>query len=779
MTKHLRTTLAILPALLTGAQAQTTVLKAKLAGAEIGTLTAQRSPDGSFQSKTILTIAGTKIETELKGKLQNGRITHYLLTQTAAGRHVTVELNDNKVTIELDGKKSTFDSAPKGTAHWANYHPITAASLLPLAKSPTPLETPIFMLDGGRTANFKISLTNTRTLHSPSGTTTVKYILFDLGSVQVTYAVSEDGRVLGMHVPAQQFTAAADEWPNLFADPLDKYPELSRPTFETTLTTTTIPMRDGTKLTAEILRPKTQEKVPAILIRTPYGRKAQAALGGFWASRGYALIVQDCRGRGDSEGEWEPFLNERKDGFDTIDWIAKQPWCSGRIGMIGASYGGYVQWCAAVEQHPALKCIIPQVSPPDLFYNIPYDHGTFFLFGSLWWANIVRDRDAHMERAAQLPPHPDKLTTLPLSKIDKEVLGVDIPFFKKWLEMDTPQAFARGSFEADLKNVTIPALHISGWWDGDGIGTKRIWQAMAKTPNKHQYLIYGPWTHAFNTTTRFGDADYGKTAILELDSVYLRWFDTWLKNRDVGWLKTPKVQAFVMGENRWHSLRAWPHTTAKTQTLYLAAQGSATGPQSKGMLLSAPQKGRSATTYTYNPAKVKIPKEFKDITPGVPAKDANIQKLDPGSAAYALFRSSPLKKPLTITGPIEADLRFSTNVVDTDLFAVLMEQDAKGTLRLIALPGKIAARWAQGFDKPRLLTPGKDYRAKIDIWDTAHRFTPGTRIVLLITSEMFPQYARNLNTGEPIKDAVRMVPANIKILHGTAAPSALRFKTLP
>src|SRR5262249_52028643 len=145
-----------------------------------------------------------------------------------------------------------------------------------------------------------------------------------------------------------------------------KYKELSQPTFAVKVEKgIKIPMRDGVNLVHDMARPAVEGKYPTILIRTPYGRTGSMADGEWWAKRGYVLIAQDVRGREDSDGDWDPFVAERKDGKDTIDWIAKQPWSDGKVGMIGGSYLGYVQWAAAVEHPAALKCIIPQVSPPD------------------------------------------------------------------------------------------------------------------------------------------------------------------------------------------------------------------------------------------------------------------------------------------------------------------------------------------------------------------------------------------------------------------------------
>jgi putative CocE/NonD family hydrolase len=485
----------------------------------------------------------------------------------------------------------------------------------------------------------------------------------------------------------------------------------------------------------------------------------------WWAKRGYVYIVQDCRGRHDSEGKWDPFMPERRDGKDTIDWIANQPWSDGKVGMIGASYGGLVQWAAAVERPAALKCIIPQVSPPDAMRNIPYDHGIFMLLPNLWWSNLISDKVSRMERATQPLPHPEKLLTLPLSKVDDAVLGRNIPFFDEWLKRDGMTKWKGFDYVADLKNVEIPALHISGWWDGDGIGTKTNWAALRQAGRKNQWLIYGPWPHAFNSSPKFGDLDYGSGSVLELDSVYLRWFDTWLKGKSVQWNRTPKVQAFVTGANRWVNLSDWPEGSAEKK-LYLAPNGG---------LAEAPSASGAPATYTYDPRKVILPDLKNQNMMEAGSTIVNLADTRKGGLVY---RSAPMSQPLAIGGPISLDLYFSTNVVATDFFAMLVDIDPKGVARVIGQPGKLDVRYLSGLDRPRLIQPDKVYKATVGIWDTAHEFKKGHRLGLLVTSEMFPTYARNLNTGEPLYSGTRIKVAKQTIYQDVKRASVLRFRTL-
>ena len=317
-----------------------------------------------------------------------------------------------------------------------------------------------------------------------------------------------------------------------------------------------------------------------------------------------------------------------------------------------------------------------------------------------------------------------------------------------------------------MSKIKIPVLHISGWWDGDGIGTKLNWAKLREAKHQYQWLIYGPWGHDFNSSSRYEDVDYGADAIMELDSLYLRWFDTWLKDKKVNWEKQPRVRVFVTGANQWRELSDWPDPKSEPLTFYLSSTGPANGAASGGKLLLAPPKSEKPDQYVYDPAKVKLPEET----------DSTIVKIPGDKKDLLVYKTEPLKEALDIAGPIELELYFSTNVKDTDFFASLVDVDEKGEMRLIGLPGKIRARYLSGWDTPTLLQPGKTYKAVIALWDMAHRLEKGRRLGIIIKSEMFPYYARNLNTGEPNAEATRMVTATQTIYHDAKRPSALRLR---
>jgi putative CocE/NonD family hydrolase len=757
-------------------------IKWKFGGNDAGTTSYVTHADGTFESSTELNIAGTSIKSRLTGKLVDGAITEFELVNQQAGTEVTVSAKDGKARLKAGDVTRDITYKPSQVL-FANLHPIlseTWSKVLDPAKDGIQ-KIDVFILDAATTLPVEVSKKKARTVEADGKKQVADVYLARLGTVEFDVYLAQGSTFAAWDVPSQKLQAIRSGYESFLVDPSTLYPELSQPTMQTKAEKgVRVKMRDGVELVADVVRPADDAKHPAILERTPYGREILSQLEGeWWAKRGYVHIVQDVRGRNDSAGEWSPFVNERKDGYDTIDWIAKQGWSDGKVGMIGGSYVGWVQWAAAVEVHPALKCIVPQVSPPDLFFNFPIDHGVPMLFGALWWSNFVKDKK--VPAVPETPKDLEKLKTLPLSKVDDEALGRNIPFYDAWLEKETPAAFGGAAFMPDMNKVKIPVLHISGWWDGDGIGTKLNWAKMRALGNKNQWLIYGPWTHLFNTSTHLGDADFGPDAIIDLDSIYLRWFDTWLKDKQVNWEKQPKVRAFVTGANEWRELGDWPDSRSQEMTLYLSSRGPANGLASVGELVAVAPKTQAPDRYTYDPAAAEIPAQLKKVKDfaDLLAAGSTVVKIDPGHKDLLLYRTSPMSEPLEIGGPIQVDLHFSTSAKDTDFFVGVVDIDEQGTMRAIGLPGKIRARYLSGWEKPSLLQPGKLYKATIDVWDSAHQIKKGHRLGVLISSEMFPNYARNLNTGEPISNATRMVVAQQTIYHDAKRPSALRFRVLP
>jgi uncharacterized protein len=361
-----------------------------------------------------------------------------------------------------------------------------------------------------------------------------------LATVEVTIWADAGGKVYLAEVPSQSAAYVREGYESLRKSETND-PLLSHAEFNVKeQANQRVAMRDGIKLATDIYRPDRPGKYPAILIRTPYKKDFSALTGKYYARRGYVVAIQDCRGRFSSEGVWEPFVNESKDGYDSVECLAGQPWCNGKVGMIGGSYVGWVQWWAASERPPHLVTIIPNVAPPDPFYNIPYEYGVFFLWGAIWWADVLESgatADLTGEKLKEVmgKKYHKLLRKLPVIDLDTVVLGKENPYWRKWIEHPTEDAYWQSAnFHSRLDKVNIPVFHQSGWFDGDGIGSKLNYAKMAALGHANQKLTLGPWGHTDVATRKHGDRDFGPQALRDLPRDYLRWFDYWLKGVDNG-----------------------------------------------------------------------------------------------------------------------------------------------------------------------------------------------------------------------------------------------------
>lgn len=747
-------------------------MKILLNGLPVGGNSYQRDADGGFSSTSSMDLGSVKLSSNISGHFKDGKLSDSTADTQTPGGSARIVYANGRVELTTKGKTVGEPWEDKTGATGANLHPQTFVSSLLLAekaaKSNPAIQTSAFtayFIDAGSVLPLKITLRQPQAVEINGQKINARRFEAEAAGIKIDFFMDAQNRVVAEEIPAQHIRFVVDGWEVVFVDPISKFPELSQSTFKTKLVKgVKMKTRDGVELVCDVLRPDDDLKHPAILSRTPYGRGTETVNGQFFASRGYVFVAQDCRGREDSGGDWDPFVHEGPDGYDTIQWVAAQPWCDGKVGMIGGSYGGFVQWAAAVLHPPALKCIVPQVSPPDAMRNLPFDHGIFMLYGGVWWAKIVAGRHTDFSSIQSTLPHPEKFGTLPLSKVDEAVLGQHLDFFSKWLSRPTIGDWKGWDYTYHMADSRVPALHISGIWDGDEIGTHLNWAALRELKRKDQWIVFGPWVHAFNTNHSFGGVEYGPDAIIDLDSVNLRWFDTWLKGKSVGLEKMPHVKLFVTGANKWVDLPDWPAPSTPARSFYLTKTGL------------APMRGKADKTgYKYDPAKdAKVPPSVLDVDP---SKASTVVK--PETLKNGLFFKSPVfTKDTAIAAPFKVKLYFKTSAKDTDFFATIVDIDENGETRMQGQAGKMRGSYIQGMDKVRPLTAGRDYVAEIEPWDFAHEFKKGHRLGLIILSSMFPGYARNLGTGEPVKNATRMVVQNNTILLGGKHASSLSFHVL-
>lgn len=364
-----------------------------------------------------------------------------------------------------------------------------------------------------------------------------------------------------------------------------------------------VPMRDGVQVVADLYAPQTADSVPAIVVRTPYGRSSDGNVeqGRWFAARGYAVLVVDVRGRGDSDGEFVPYRNEGIDGYDVIEWAASQPWCDGNVGTLGGSYLGKVQWLTALTHPPHLKAMVPIVSPSDPFVEWPT--GTPDPM-HVCWQFLTADRapqNINQVNWGEVYAH------LPLISMD-EAAGREMPLWKEMFEHTQLDSWwAEQSYQGRFSEIDLPVLHISGWYDDEQIGTPLNFAGMtahapSETARKAQRLIMGPWGHHVNESTRVGDVDFGPTSVIDLRGQQLRFFDRWLKGEPNGLDEEPPVSIFVMGKNEWRGEAEWPLTRTTYTSMYLHSGGNANSRFGDGQLSEVKPEQEKVDQYRYCPA---------------------------------------------------------------------------------------------------------------------------------------------------------------------------------
>ena len=384
-----------------------------------------------------------------------------------------------------------------------------------------------------------------------------------------------------------------------------------------------VPMRDGTVLRADVYRPAAPGKYPVILQRTPYNKNLLAGVNlqldvELTASEGYAVVIQDTRGRYASDGEFYAFRDDVLDGYDSVEWCAAQAWSDGNVGMYGASYVGATQWLAAISTPPHLKAIFPLITASHYHEGWAYQGGAFALgFNASWTLarlapdtlmRLIRKDAASADRLGQLIGAIDDLREwfqhLPLN--DFPFLHEAASYFYDWLaHPDDDEYWARWNIEARHSSVGVPACNVGGWYDIFLGGTLRNYLGMREhgaTPEARQgqKLVIGPWYHTLPLGNVVGEVDYGFSShalVADLDGLHIKWFDYWLKGKQNGLLDEPPVRIFVMGENVWRTEDEWPLARTQYTRYYLHSHGNAKSLYGDGRLSPEPPRTEPADVY--------------------------------------------------------------------------------------------------------------------------------------------------------------------------------------
>ena len=529
-----------------------------------------------------------------------------------------------------------------------------------------------------------------------------------------------------------------------------------------------IPMSDGVNLSCDIYLPVKNKKYPTILMRTPYSKNIDLlinrALG--LVNNGYVCVIQDSRGRWDSDGEYYPFIYEGLDGYTTQEWIGNQPWSNGEIAMSGSSYGGSVQWASAPYDSKYLKTIAPRVICCDFYKGLLYPGGAFQLHVALTWG--MRNN----ARTAQNINHynwQDLFMNLPLIKTD-EISGRNLKFWKDWIEHPNyDEYWDKMNVENQWSQITVPSLNMGGWYDLYSRDTFSNFNGLiknAKTSDaKKSKLIVGPWPHALSISTITGDVDFGADSMIDLDQLELRWFNYWLKGVDDGILDEPPIKIFIMGINKWREENEWPLKRTDFQNWNLHSNGKANSMFGDGVISTDLPNQEPMDIFEYNPDN---PVETiggttccsPEIVPWGPYDQRPVESRED----VLCYTSEELTNDLEVTGPIKLVLYASSDSVNTDWTGKLVDVFESG-FAMNLCDGIIRASHRDSFTNPKPIIPGQVYKYEIDLGVTANVFKKGHRIRLEISSSNFPKFDRNPNTGNKFGFDSELKIATQKIYH--------------
>jgi uncharacterized protein len=541
-----------------------------------------------------------------------------------------------------------------------------------------------------------------------------------------------------------------------------------------------VPMHDGTLLSADIYRPSGAGPLPALLCRTIYDNQQPRYVewARDFAEHGYAVVLQDCRGRYDSEGVWEPYVCEAADGFDTQQWVGTQPWCNGRVGTFGISYVAFTQVQTAPLRSPYLQALVPTANQEDNFGHI-YCDGVLQLQNTVNFGWIGR-------RSTQA-------TTWPLVDVERLYLRLpllealddvtDRPIYRFFLQHPTYDDYWKSySLKGRYPEIDTPAQFITGWYDNlvhEVFKCFAGWsqQARGLATRTRTRLLVGPWTHRMlGSADRFGDVEFGLASATDIPGVHLRWYDRRLKDLHNGLDDEPALRLFVMGTNAWRDERAWPLERTVFTPYYLHSGGRANSLFGDGTLSTKPPNDEQADTFVYDPAHP-VPTlggQSMFVENGGPRDRRPVERRDD----VLVYSTPPLDQDCEITGPVELVLHAASSAVDTDFTATLVDVHPNGQAINIC-EGILRTRFRESLEDPGLIEPGRVYTYRISLWETSNVFRVGHRIRLEVSSSNFPRFNRNLNTGEELATGTRLALAEQAVLHTRAYPSHLLLPVIP
>ncbi|MFD2923657.1 CocE/NonD family hydrolase [Halobacillus naozhouensis] len=567
-------------------------------------------------------------------------------------------------------------------------------------------------------------------------------------------------------------------------------------------------MRDGTVLYSDIYRPHEEGEFPVLLTRLPYSKDLP-----FYSHRyldtnrlvenGYIVIIQDVRGRFQSEGEFEPFIYEAQDGYDTVEWAASLPYSIGKVGMFGLSYYGFTQLLAATERPPSLHAIFPAQTLSDQRKGNFYYDGAYGLGLSETWVlesiapDLIKRKyndpeayNAAMSKWAKCVDHIEKwYLHAPIKNWPPlKELGVAKYFFEQ-VERDlNDDDWDKSSIANQYNQINVPAYHLGGWYDsllGSTIDNYIEMKAKADglKVGEQQRLMIGPWAHG-DFGSLIGDKKFGIHASEDwidykenLTDLHVRWFDHWLKGKDTQITAEAPVKIFVMGINQWRDEQEWPLSRTNYVPYYFHSKGAANSRSGDGYLSTIKPDEEPSDHFVYDPENPVPSNGGGTLHDGVNTTGPRDQRNIEDRSDVLVYTSAALKESVEVTGPVKVKLWASTDAKDTDFTAKLVDVLPDGTAYNLT-DGIIRARYRNGYE-PEAELNGEIVQYEIDLWATSNVFLTDHRIRIEISSSNFPRFDVNLNTGQTMLNSSECNPADQVVYHRKQYPSHVLLPIIP